>query len=404
MPNGAALGPSFAYRALTPQGLPISGSIEAADHDSAQRLLAGMQLKVTQIEQLDRPPRGASLRSGDLLAFNQQLAQLTAAGLPVERGLRLIAQEARNPRVRAAIEHVAAEAERGKPLGEAFAACRGQFPPLYAQLVEAGVRTNDLSGMLFNLGRHMEVVNNLRAVIWRTVAYPCIVLVVLLGLIFFVSCYVLPDLSNTISGFYTGALPFPTWILLQIGPWALPALGLVLVLLLAAPLMWRVLRTRGQDQFVTDALGLPMPLIGPVLRRGLISRWCDAVRLGLVGGLDLPAAMNLAGQAIASPSLEADSQRLAEALQAGGRLSDAKSLRLLPETVTTTMDLACEGRDLPSTMESLSRMYQEQAELRLSMVNAILMPILIICLAVIVGFVILAIFLPLTNLLGGMIW
>src|SRR5213080_280459 len=90
-PAGAA----FAYQAQTVEGHPLSGTIDAATVDDATRTLQGLRLRVLDIAPVARPPRGKPLRGEDFLAFNQQLAHLTGAGLPVEHGLRLIAQDMR---------------------------------------------------------------------------------------------------------------------------------------------------------------------------------------------------------------------------------------------------------------------------------------------------------------------
>ena len=112
---------SFAYQAQTPQGQALSGTIDAEDVDSASRTLASLQLRVTAMEPMAKPKTGgAMLRGADFLAFNQQLSQLTAGGLPVERSLRLLAREMRG-RQAAAINAIADELDKGTPLDAAFA-------------------------------------------------------------------------------------------------------------------------------------------------------------------------------------------------------------------------------------------------------------------------------------------
>ena len=124
---------------------------------------------------------------------------------------------------------------------------------------------------------------------------------------------------------------------------------------------------------------LPLPLIGPVLRRNLIARWCDAVRLGVEAGLDLPRAIELAGEAVASPRLKRDGDELIGALSSG-KTPDAVigSTRLLPATVPAAMTLAAQNSDLPRTLATLSEMYQQQAETRLNLIPGLLTPLLIL--------------------------
>ena len=349
---------TFSYRAQTREGLPVLGTLDAADHAEAQRLLAAMRLQVIEVSGSDRQPKTSPLSGEDFLSFNQQLAYLTRAGLPVERGLRLIAQEARSPRMAATIRQIADDAERGVPLGEAFGSRRGKFPPLYGRLIDAGVQANNLPAMLFNLGRHMELIQRLRTTVWRAVAYPLVVLGALAFVLMLLGAFVLPKFQDIYRDFGT-TLPAMTQFLLASIPWIPWIAGALAVMVIGGPMIWRA-QLWGVDQFVVDAvLVLPIPLLGPVLRRNFIARWCDAVRLGVEAGLDLPAAIRLAGDAIGSPSLRADGETLIFGLGSSGRLSESGKLFMLTDTVTTAIDLASDGRNLPSTLGSLSQMYQQ---------------------------------------------
>ena len=162
---------AFGFRAQTHDGLSMSGTLEASDVDDANRQLHALGLRVVELEPRPAaalaPAGGPRLRGEDFIAFNQQLAHLTSAGLPIEHGLRLIAQDARRGRLARTIQQLADELERGTPLPQALAKYESKFPPLYARLVEAGVKSNNLPAMLLNLGRHAEMVQRLRAAIWR---------------------------------------------------------------------------------------------------------------------------------------------------------------------------------------------------------------------------------------------
>src|SRR5687767_9807005 len=128
---------SFAYQAQTTDGLRMSGTIDARDVADAQRRLVELGLRVSEIAPTPRPPKPRALAASDLVVFNEQLAHLTKAGLPLERGLRLIAADLGNGRLSRTVEMVAAELEQGTPLDVAFEKHRGHFPSLYGRLVAA---------------------------------------------------------------------------------------------------------------------------------------------------------------------------------------------------------------------------------------------------------------------------
>src|SRR6185503_174695 len=179
---------TFSYRAQTLEGQPLAGTIDAENVDLARSRLESLRLRVLEMA----PARAAGsngaapLRGVDFLTFNQQLAHLTSAGMPIERGLRLIAQDMRRGRVSSTIRQIADELDKGVPLAQAFAKHASRFPPAYGRLVEAGVRSNNLSGMLLNLGRHMETVARLRGGMWRAISYPLMVFIALCLVVTFI--------------------------------------------------------------------------------------------------------------------------------------------------------------------------------------------------------------------------
>src|SRR5439155_7333432 len=204
---------TFAYQAQTLAGQAIAGTIDAADVEQAQRLLAALRLRVLHIEPVKPLPRVRPLRAEDFASFNLQLAHLTAAGLPVEHGLRLIAQDMRRGRLKETINQLAGEMERGTPFDQAFEKFNDRFPPLYSRLVAAGIKSGDLPGVLLNLGRHIDLVARLRAAMWRAASYPMMILGGLAVVMIFLGIVVIPQFRGLFKDFGT-QLPLVTRALL----------------------------------------------------------------------------------------------------------------------------------------------------------------------------------------------
>jgi type IV pilus assembly protein PilC len=409
---------TFAYHAQAREGETIRGTIEATDLDEATRQLRGMGLRVLEIAPADRPaPRAGALRGADFITFNQQLAHLTRAGLPVEHGLRLIGQDMRRGRLSATVNRVADELERGTPLPQAFERYRAQFPPLYARLIDAGIRSNNLSGMLLNLGRHVEMVQRLRASLWRASAYPLMVMLALIAILLVLTLFVLPQIADMYENLQRQGvlsfrvrrwgppvqdttLPWITTALIHVGrvlPGVLVALA---ALLLALPLLAGVSRHTRLGRALADAVLLRLPLVGPVMKRNLVARWVDALRIGIVAGMDLPGAIEVANDAVASPRLRRDGETLLGALQSGGALTQPpQPLWLLPPAVAAAIERASQTGDLPGTLEVLAQMYQQQAEMRLRIVPVVVTPVLLLIVAASIGFVMAALLLPIFRLI-----
>jgi len=391
---------TFAYQAQTVEGQPLSGTIDAASADEAVLQLEAMHLRVIELVPAGEAAKPKALRGDDFIAFNQQLGYLTAAGLPIEQGLRLIAQDMRSGRLSTTVRQIADELDKGVALGAALERHQGQFPSMYGRLIEAGVRANNLPGMLFSLSRHLELVRRMRAMLWRSSAYPLMVMVGVAMIVAFLGWYVLPIFREIFVSFKV-QMPVVTEIVMALGKW-LPGVAVAfLAIVLAAPLIGLMLRARGLDRKLADVLVLPLPLIGPVLKRSLLVGWCNGLRLGVEAGLDLPTAIKLAGDVCGSPALRDDGLSLIAVLEAGKPFSAAGRGRVLPPVVIAAIGLGIENRSLAQTLQSLTQMYQEQAEMRLGLLPGILLPLLLLLTAVMVGVVIAALVMPLVMLIGA---
>jgi type IV pilus assembly protein PilC len=391
---------AFAFQAQSPAGEALSGTIDAASVDDAARRLRGMQLRVIELSPLRQSAQPRPLRGVDFQAFNTQLAHLAAAGLPVEQSLRLIADDMHSPRRAEAVRQIAQEMEAGQSLPEALQKHAAQFPPLYSQLVGAGIRTGNLPGMLLNLGRHLDLVTRLRAVLWGAIAYPLMLLISLIGVIVLLGIFVLPQFRHIYGDFHT-ELPMSTNVVLTgsqflLAEWPV-LLAIALIMIVGWPILWRLSSGRTRQKTL-ELLVFPLPLIGPALRRNLLARWCDALKLGIQAGLDLPAAIDLAGDAVASPGMQRDGQKLIDAINAGQSIDTAVRTPLIPPSVVSVIALASNQNDLPAALETLSQMFRQQAEIRMSMIPAVLTPLLIILIAMTIGFVVLAMFAPMICL------
>jgi general secretion pathway protein F len=393
-----SLGPmTFAYQARTSGGQSISGTIDAPDVDRARQNLSALQLQVDRLQPARRPLVAMPLNLADFEAFNLQLAQLTAAGLPVEQGLRLVAQEMRRGRLRSAIQRAVTQLEQGKTLAEAISDQRSHFPPLYSRVIDAGIRSGNLSGVLLNLGRHLALTRRLRAMLWQTFSYPLFVVIFLLAMLAFILRELLPSMFKTYSEFHVQLPPLTQLLIAESN--ALPTQVKVLVVILAIGLVvWISLRSTQAGRRMFERLTLSLPLIGPVLKRNLASRWCDVTGLAVDAGLDLPAAIELADDAIASPALSEDGNAMIAAVSSGQPINSVHRLKILPPIIPAAMELGSARSDLPHTLRAASQMYQQQAQQRMALIPSILTPALVVAMGVLVALVVLSIFLPLLSL------
>jgi type II secretory pathway component PulF len=223
------------------------------------------------------------------------------------------------------------------------------------------------------------------------------VFVALCLVVAFIGVHVMPKFEAIFRDFGM-RLPLITQMLIDAGrPLGLAALLAAAGVVILA-IMWRLTRGTAARQAVQDDVVSRLPLVGPVIRRSLVARWCDATRLGVMGGMDLPGAMRLAADAVGSRRLRRDTEAIVERMEGGGPIDAGPGATprtgLLPGTVTAAIELASHNGNLPETLAALSEMYRHQAHARVGIIPAVLTPLLMAILLCVVGILVLAMFAP----------
>lgn len=397
-PSPAAADKNFSYEAQGPLGQILAGSIRAPNGDAARQMLESLQLRIVALTE-DIQPATKPIHGEDFQSFNQQLAHLTAAGLPVERGLRLIADEMSSSSMAASVRAVAKDLESGMALPEAFARHRKEFPELYGQLIDAGVKTNNLPGILLDFGRHMELISRLRQAIWRAVAYP-IGVTITFGIVgAFIMYRVIPQFREIFNDFRT-SLPTLTEAVLEVSSWFREGPG-AMVVLVAICLIVVLCMMVSASPALFDSLILPLPALGTALKRARLAQWCNALRLGVEGGIALPQALKLAASAVGSPALTADTNQLIAAVEAGKPMTEVRHLIVITPSVTAALELASVSRNLPEALQTLATMFVEQTEAKIRILPAVLTPALMFFIGCAILVMVIALFLPLVKLIQG---
>jgi type IV pilus assembly protein PilC len=412
---------TFRYEGLAPDGGTVLGTIDAASEAEGRERLRSLTLSIRAFEPIT-PIRTTPLNADDLAAFNDQLAQLARAGLPVEQGLKLLAGDMSRGRLRRAVEAVSNDLHRGMTLPQAIDAHRRAFPPLYANVVDAGIRTNNLPAVLFNLSKHLDLTRRIRASVSRAVAYPAMVLLAIVIVSAFLSAYVLPTMMAIFEGeggskYLTrmvfrpsrwGPAPPPptvpmiTQVALQFGRVSPYIAAVVIAAVLGSMFVWPFMRGTAIGRSLVDCFLSRLPLFGPPLRFSLIGRWCDAMRIGISAGLDLPDSLSLASRTVGSGRLAADAAQLSNAASTGARLDGVGPLSLLPVAVPAAIEIGVRSGTLSETLDALATLYLRQAESRAKLIPLVLTPLLVFILAVVLGALMTALFSPLTQLLKAL--
>ena len=341
--------------------------------------------------------RRKKIRADDFLIFNQQFLTLSKSGLPLQKSLELLARQAKAEELRVALETVRDQVRSGSLLSDAFDAT-GQFPKVYSATVRAGERSGSLDKVLAQYVVYQKIARGFRKKLLSALIYPSFLLLFLGALIAFVIGFVvprfsllyqdlnveLPQLTQTVIAFSLGIQRFAVAIFL----------GLVLAVL-AARAAWRLPQVR----LSWDRLKYRLPVAGPLLLKFSVAEFARTMATLLQGGLPIVSSLETARASVTSPLLAQAILQAKEEVSSGRSLSS--SLRLsafLPATALDMLEVGEATGALPNMLESLAEFYEEDVNIDLSALVALIDPIMIAAIAVVVAFILIAFYLPLFSL------
>ena len=404
--------PAFEYNGQLSSGTAINGTFEAGSADEARVTLQGMRIHVTSLSKVPAMRAARPLSREDLQYFNQQLASLAQTGIALDEGLRIIAQDLRRGRLRRVVNDLADDLERGVPFEEAVERRSGLFPPLYAQVLRAGVENNQLGSTLFNVNTHLSLMESTRRLFVESATYPIIVLGFGLSLLTFFMMVVVPEYQEMMLGFdgleyrdistwQTHLLTLPAGTRMLFGMshyWPTIAAVIVGAPLLIA-LVLSLLRGSATGRSFRETLIMLVPGLGGVYRTSLVARFAQAAALGAKAGQQLPDILRMAAGATGSAALLKDAEALGRHVESGGLPEQAaQRTRIIPAIFGYTAQIAGGRGQLAAALADMAQNYDQLARHRLAMLKVFLMPLLIVLVAIVLGAGILTMFLPFIQL------
>lgn len=392
---------TFEYNALTSAGRLMRGTLEAGSLEEAGGLLEQMQLAVNSIEKAKPEKPRTAIGRNEFLLFNQQLASITKAGIPLEKGLRELANDVTSKSMRKLVNAVAEELEAGVNIEQAFEKRQKHFPPLYGRILKAGVETGRLSEMLTSLNRHLELANETRRIIFEALCYPAVVLalaaIVITGVFLIIIPQFEPILTEMVGG--GGArLPDITLFYLYMARNVIPfwvMVGIIIAALIAVFMM--LSRFEGGRRF-KESLLLRVPIIGRVYHSSMLGRMAEAMAMMVAAGCDMPECLRLASGASGSSKLILESEAIAGQIEQGANILEAGQFcRMIPRLFLYSIQLGTQRNELQDNLYSLGEMYAQQARCGQARLQAVLLPIMIIGLGGFVAMAVISMFLPMIT-------
>jgi type IV pilus assembly protein PilC len=414
----------YCYEAVDSGGLKMHGTLEVMDQNEALRRIKEMGLFPTRIDKAIRRRRpGKQLGTGALAiqersrrvvpvfsgrvrpralaVFTRQLATLVEAGMPVLRGLRILQEQESNPLLKRAIGEVARSIEAGSSLSEALAAFPKVFNPLYLNMVKAGELGGALELTMRRLAEFMEKAQRIRGKVKAALAYPAAVLVVAACILGILMVYVIPRFQHVFEGLLAGAaMPRFTLLIMNVSQvFKEHFLGAVVAMFLSVSAFLLILHTR-PGRWWFDRFRLSVPLLGPVFRKTAVSRFARTLGTLLNSGVPILQSLTIVKETTGNVVVRDVVSAIHDSVKEGETIAaPLKASGIFPALVAGMVDVGEQTGALPDMLMKVADTYDEEVDNAVGAMTSLLEPILILFLAVIVGSIVFAMFLPLLAIM-----
>jgi len=398
---------SFSYRALSAAGEHTEGTLMAASRRDALQRLRLRGWHVLDIRQGEaRRPAGRMLgflrrRSIRLPELTRQLATLQGSGVPLARSIEVLIEQAENERARRILSDILDAVKKGSSLSEALGEHREVFPEIMVSMVRTGEVSGTLDEVLARLAELFERQGRLRAEVRAALAYPALVLLLGVASAFVLVLLVIPRLTFMFESIGQ-ELPVPTQILIAVSH-AIRAYWWAGLIGLAALVVGLQLAGRSPGlRLALDRLKLRIPWTSRLVRNAAIARFAGALGTLVHAEVPIVEALNVARAAAGNRAVSRAIARMAQQVQTGDSLADLMSQADVFSPLTIQMVAVGEetGR-LDEMLLHVAEAYDRRAAAAARMLTSLLAPVLILCVAVVVAFLILALVLPIFRISAG---
>ncbi len=417
---------NFQYIALDSRGEQTTGVVKAASETEAVADLRGQGLYPTQVveegkgalastskkskgKKKAKAKPGGKIKPKALMIFTRQLATLIDSGLPLLRGLTVLGKQEPNPVLASTINSLADSVQGGSTFSESLAQHPKIFSKLYVNMVKAGELGGVLEVVLTRLAEYQEKAHKLKGKIVSAMVYPVIVMFIAVAIVTFLMLFIVPRFREMFADMGGEQLPlisrvvfgFSDWMLAR--PFVLPNSVWIMILLFLGWLAFGAWARTKKGRGIVDSLKLKIPIFGDIQRKSAIARFSRTLGTLVTSGVPILQALNItrdtAGNTVVSGAID----QVHEAVKEGESIvTPLQSTGIFPSLVVSMVDVGEETGQLPEMLLKIADVYDDEVDGAVTALTSILEPVMIVILALVVGAIVFALFLPLIKVIQQM--
>ena len=401
--------PAFTFEALDAQGQTRKGILEADNARAARSQLRTQALVPLQVEPVaaGQSKGGASVSnwltrpvfsSTSLAVWTRQIAGLVSSGLPIERALAALAEEAEDQRQHQLVAALRAEVNAGSSFARALEQHPREFSDIFCAVIGAGESSGSLAPVLENLADDLESRQALQSKLIGASLYPAIVTLVAIVIVIFLVSYVVPQVAGVFAG-TKRALPFLTVVMLNVSDFVRSYGWLMLAVIVVGAMGFRMALKNEAFRENFDAQWLNLPLVGRLSRSYNAARFASTLAMLAGAGVPILKALQAAAETLNNRALRADAMDALVLVREGAPLASALAQKKrFPGLVAMFARLGEQTGQLPLMLQRAATQLSTEVQRRAMHLATILEPLLIVAMGLIVMLIVLAVLMPIIQL------
>jgi type IV pilus assembly protein PilC len=416
--------PTYVYEAMDNSGQEIKDSIDAATEAEAQGKIREKGFYVTKIAEKSRGKKNTKEKTKaqpkndnagkkktfslggvpakKLMTFTRQLSTLQDAGLPILRSLRILEGQSKPGALKNSLIGVIEEVESGSTLSEAMAKQPKAFDNLYVNMVKAGEAGGALEVILQRLAEFKERAQSLKAKVQGAMMYPAAVVTVATLIVSGIMIFIIPKFKEIFDGFDM-KLPAITEILIGTSSFIANYWYLLLLVPFVVWLLLKIIRKNKTGAYVTDWLSLKIPIMGGILSKSTTARICRTLGTLIASGVPILEALSISRDTAGNWVFVNAFDHIYAAIREGESMAvPLKETRIVDDIVVNMVDVGEETGALDTMLYKVADIYDEEVEVLVEGLISMLEPIMVVGLGFVVGFIVIALFFPLVQMLNDL--
>ncbi|MBM7608819.1 type IV pilus assembly protein PilC [Lysinibacillus composti] len=394
----------YKYVGRTKTGAPKKGTIDAANINAAITKLREKGINPRQIEESKSILHKdlnfvGGVKNQDFVIYCRQFATLIRAGVSIVESTNILARQTKNKPLKKALEEVEEDIRSGLSFSNATVKHPKVFPALFSNMMRSGEATGNIDDTLERLANTFEKQYNLKKKVQSTLTYPAVLLFVTILVVFFLLVYIVPTFVSSFEEM-DAQLPMITIVTVAISDWLRDFWWIVILVIFTALGGFQFLyKSNKEFNYAVHYMMLKMPVLGPLLQRSTIARMTRTLSSLFSSAVPILQSLVIVEKVVGDPVVAKVMVEARESLEKGSTLTaPLEKSWLFPPLVTSMTSIGESTGSLDYMLEKIADFYETEVDRAVDTLKSLIEPLMILFLAVIVGFIVAAIMMPMFSL------